>query len=159
MLTRLKGGIIFDPARGVNGKKKDIYIRDGKIVRKPPAQSKIDSTIDINNKIVMAGGIDINTHIGGGKINIARMLVPEDHIENTDNSAKIKRSGSGYFTPTSHLLLIALVIVTQKWDTPVVLNRLCYRSTLVRPIWKWLTHRLSILVHTAYWVMMIFFCR
>ena len=29
--------------------------------------------------VVMAGGIDMHTHIGGGKVNLARMLMPEDH--------------------------------------------------------------------------------
>jgi formylmethanofuran dehydrogenase subunit A len=27
----------------------------------------------------MAGGIDMHTHIGGGKVNLARLLLPEDH--------------------------------------------------------------------------------
>ena len=29
----------------------------------------------------MAGAIDPHTHIGGGKMTIARMLLPEDHIK------------------------------------------------------------------------------
>ncbi len=102
MLILLKGGTVYDPHNGISGKKKDIYIRDGKIARKPGRQGKIDKTIDVSGKVVMAGGIDIHTHIGGGKVNIARMLMPEDHIEHSDHAGKVTRGGSGHITPTSH---------------------------------------------------------
>ena len=102
MLIQLKGGSIYDPHNGINGKKKDLYLLDGKIVRKPGRQRKIDKVIDITDKVVMAGGIDIHTHIGGGKVNIARMLMPEDHLEHPDCGGKVTRGGSGYITPTSH---------------------------------------------------------
>lgn len=102
MLTRIKGGIVYDPTHGVRGKRRDIFIRDGRIIRKPAAKVRIDKTIDVNNKIVMAGGIDIHTHIGGGKVNIARMLMPEDHYQNPVKSGKHTRAGSGYITPTTH---------------------------------------------------------
>ncbi len=102
MLTRLKGGIVYDPGNGVKGKKRDIFIRDGRIIRKPAATVKIDKTIDIHDKVVMAGGIDIHTHIGGGKVNIARMLMPEDHYQHPIKSGQYTRAGSGYITPTTH---------------------------------------------------------
>ncbi len=102
MLILLKGGTVYDPHNGISGKKKDIYIEDGKITRKPGRQRKIDKTIDVSGKVVMAGGIDIHTHIGGGKVNIARMLMPEDHIEHPDYAGKVTRGGSGHITPTSH---------------------------------------------------------
>ena len=102
MLILLKGGTVYDPHNGISGKKKDIYIRDGKIARKPGREGKIDKTIDVSGKVVMAGGIDIHTHIGGGKVNIARMLMPEDHIEHSDHAGKVTRGGSGHITPTSH---------------------------------------------------------
>ena len=35
----------------------------------------------------MAGGIDPHTHIGGGKVTIARTLMPEDHIGTTRSRA------------------------------------------------------------------------
>ena len=31
-LARLKGGIVYDPANGVNGERRDVYFRDGRIV-------------------------------------------------------------------------------------------------------------------------------
>jgi formylmethanofuran dehydrogenase subunit A len=36
-----------------------------------------DATYDVTGCIVVAGGIDIHTHIGGGKINVARLMLPE----------------------------------------------------------------------------------
>ena len=32
MLTRLKGGRIYDPANGVRGEVRDLWLRDGRIV-------------------------------------------------------------------------------------------------------------------------------
>lgn len=77
MITLLKNGKLYDPAHGKDGVVQDIYIRDGRIISKPADSEKIDQTIDLNNKIVMAGAIDMHSHIGGGKVNIARMMLPE----------------------------------------------------------------------------------
>lgn len=71
-LTRLKGGIIYDPENGINGVPGDIYFRDGKIV---PPQEHADTEINIGGRIVMAGAIDMHTHIAGGKGTIARMMM------------------------------------------------------------------------------------
>lgn len=77
MITRLKNGKVYDPAHGKNGVVEDIYIRDGRIISKPSDVEKIHQTIDLDGKIVMAGAIDMHSHIGGGKVNIARMMLPE----------------------------------------------------------------------------------
>jgi formylmethanofuran dehydrogenase subunit A len=77
MITLLKNAKVIDPAQGKDGVKEDIYIRDGRIVAKPSDAQKINQTIDLNGKIVMAGAIDMHSHIGGGKVNIARMMLPE----------------------------------------------------------------------------------
>jgi len=75
---RIKGGRLYDPANGVDGEVRDIHIRDGRIVA-PDANASITREIDARGMAVMAGGIDMHTHIGGGKVNLARMLLPEDH--------------------------------------------------------------------------------
>ncbi len=62
---------------GADGIIQDIYIRDGKIIAKPSSNEKIHQTFDLTGKIVMAGAIDMHSHIGGGKVNIARMMLPE----------------------------------------------------------------------------------
>jgi formylmethanofuran dehydrogenase subunit A len=77
MITLLKNGKIYDPAHGKNGVVEDIYVRDGHIVSKPNDNEKINQMIDLKGKIVMAGAIDMHSHIGGGKVNIARMMLPE----------------------------------------------------------------------------------
>jgi formylmethanofuran dehydrogenase subunit A len=77
MITLLKNAKVIDPAHGKDGVREDIYIRDGRIIAKPSDAEKIQQTIDLNGKIVMAGAIDMHSHIGGGKVNIARMMLPE----------------------------------------------------------------------------------
>ena len=77
MITLLKNGKVYDPARSKDGVVEDIYIRDGRIVAKPNASENIAQTYDLTGKIIMAGAIDMHSHIGGGKVNIARMMLPE----------------------------------------------------------------------------------
>ena len=77
MITHLKNCKIIDPAYKKEGVVEDIYIRNGKIINKPSADEKITQTYNLTGKIVMAGAIDMHSHIGGGKVNIARMMLPE----------------------------------------------------------------------------------
>ena len=72
--TVLRGGRVIDPTHGVD-EVRDLYVRDGRIVGPDPAAQPIDAS----GCVVMAGGIDLHTHIGGGKVNLARLLLPEDH--------------------------------------------------------------------------------
>ena len=77
MITLLKNGKLYDPAQNKDGVVEDIYIYQGRIVPKPIDSEKISQTYDLTGKIVMAGAIDMHSHIGGGKVNIARMMLPE----------------------------------------------------------------------------------
>ncbi|CCE22523.1 formylmethanofuran dehydrogenase subunit A [Methylotuvimicrobium alcaliphilum] len=79
MLIRLKGGKVYDPAQALDGEIRDIYFRDGVIVDKPEAGAVIDADYDIAGRVVMAGAIDIHSHIAGGNVNTARLLLPEQH--------------------------------------------------------------------------------
>ncbi len=101
MLIKLSGGTVYDPVHGINGEQRDIYIRDGKITRKPGPQERIGKTYDLSGQVVMAGAIDIHTHIGGGKVNIARMLLPEDHRHNPVTRTALTRAGSGHVAPST----------------------------------------------------------
>jgi formylmethanofuran dehydrogenase subunit A len=78
---RLRGGRVHDPAHGIDGDVRDIWVRDGRIVDAPTPglDDAAHEDIDLSGCIVMAGGIDMHTHIGGGKVNLARTLMPEDH--------------------------------------------------------------------------------
>lgn len=95
---RLKGGRIYDPANGVNGEVRDICVRDGRIVSLHP-QDKVDQEYDVSGMVVMAGGIDMHSHIGGGKVNLARMLLPEDHRLNQTRNTPLELASSGCCTP------------------------------------------------------------
>jgi formylmethanofuran dehydrogenase subunit A len=77
LLTVLRGGHVVDPATGKDGVG-DVWFEDGRIVA-PPAGGKADREIDCSGHIVMAGAIDIHSHIAGGNVNTARLLLPELH--------------------------------------------------------------------------------
>ena len=100
MLTKLTGGRVFDPEHGQNDVVRDIYIRDGRIVD-APSDGKIDEEIDVRGKIIMSGAIDMHTHIGGGKVNIARTMLPEDHAEALLERTELMRSGCGHAAPST----------------------------------------------------------
>jgi formylmethanofuran dehydrogenase subunit A len=101
MLMKLSGGKIYDPANQIDGKVMDIYVRDGRIVERPRDEEKIDLTYNLTGKIVMAGAIDMHTHIGGGKVNIARMMLPEDHRADPTEHSAACRSGCGHAAPST----------------------------------------------------------
>jgi formylmethanofuran dehydrogenase subunit A len=77
MLILLKGGRIVDPFhhRDEIG---DLWIENDHIVATPRGRQP-DQTHDVAGKIVMAGAIDIHSHIAGGNVNTARLLLPEMH--------------------------------------------------------------------------------
>ena len=83
MLLKLTGGKLYDPANGIDGVVRDLYIRDGRMVAPPAADERIDREYDLSGRIVMAGAIDMHTHIGGGKLNIARQMLPEEDRKST----------------------------------------------------------------------------
>ena len=103
MLSKLIGGILYDPAQKVNGELHDIFIRDGFIVCDPGPDAKFDEVYDIAGKVVMAGAIDIHTHIAGGNVNTARLLLPEQHrnhmarrLNHPFSTAKWSTTHTGY---------------------------------------------------------------
>jgi len=75
VLTRITGGHIIDP---VNGRDEigDIWVRDERIVA-PPAASAPHETYDARGGVVMAGAIDIHSHIAGSNVNSARLLLSQ----------------------------------------------------------------------------------
>ncbi|WP_036264337.1 formylmethanofuran dehydrogenase subunit A [Methylocapsa aurea] len=77
MLILLKGGRLIDPLNA-RDEIADLWIEDGRIVA-PPQGRQPDQTHDVAGKIVMAGAIDIHSHIAGGNVNTARLLLPELH--------------------------------------------------------------------------------
>ncbi|HSW22201.1 MAG TPA: formylmethanofuran dehydrogenase subunit A, partial [Burkholderiaceae bacterium] len=74
----LRGGLVVDPAAGSAAVRRDLGVRDGRIVAVSDGEV-FDQEIDAAGCVVMAGGIDLHTHIGGGKVNLARLLMADDH--------------------------------------------------------------------------------
>lgn len=98
-MLKLRGGRLYDPAQGINGEVRDLYARDGRIVDAPVTGENIDREYDVTGRIVMAGAIDIHTHIGGGKVNLARAMLPEDHRSDPVLHTELSRASSGHAAP------------------------------------------------------------
>ena len=100
--VRVRGGRVVDPANRIDGQVRDLCWRDGRIVSLH-ADEPTDEVIDATGCTVMAGGIDMHTHIGGGKVNLARLLLPEDHrtagnpLTRSDNPLQL--DSCGHVTP------------------------------------------------------------
>ena len=99
-LVKLAGGRIVDPANQRDGVG-DLHVRDGRIVADPGPGAKLDQTYDFAGRVVMAGAIDMHSHICGGKVNLARTLLPEDHRADSERRTELKRSGGGRATPST----------------------------------------------------------
>lgn len=68
MAIQIRNGTVYDPANGIEGEKMDIFVCDGKIV----GEIKPDKIIDATDKTVMAGGIDVHSHVATYGLNLAR---------------------------------------------------------------------------------------
>jgi formylmethanofuran dehydrogenase subunit A len=86
VLTCLKGGRVIDPAHHRNAIG-DIWFRDGRIVEAPTGGGSADETYAAAGMIVMAGAVDIHSHIAGSNENAARLLLPEQHRAACDSPA------------------------------------------------------------------------
>jgi formylmethanofuran dehydrogenase subunit A len=95
----IRNGLVYDPINGVKGEKMDIAVKDGKIVEK--VNERKAKKIDASGMVVMPGGIDIHSHIAGGKVNAGRLLRPEDHFKDFERKTAVTRSGVGYSIPST----------------------------------------------------------
>ncbi len=78
-LLKIAGGTVYDPANGIDGQVRDLWVAAGKIVAAPTdPQVRPTRVIDARDLVVMPGGIDMHCHIAGPKVNIARKLRPEE---------------------------------------------------------------------------------
>jgi len=98
----IKNGYVIDPNNGIDGEKKDIAIKDGKVVAVDEVSESDAKVINAGGMIVMPGGVDIHSHIAGAKVNSGRSLRPEDkHPESNEPKTKIRRSGTGFSVPST----------------------------------------------------------
>lgn len=100
-MLRITGGKVYDPANGIDGEVKDLFIGDdGRFVAS--ADASACRTIDACGLIVFPGGVDVHSHVAGGSVNFARAMTPEDHRRTQAFiRTKTRRSGLGGMTPTT----------------------------------------------------------
>lgn len=76
----LKNALVYDPAQEIDGEIRDIWIQDARIINAADVVNPASATVhDLKGAITFAGGIDIHSHIAGGNVNTARLLLPDQH--------------------------------------------------------------------------------
>jgi len=99
MGIRIDNGEVVDPANKVSRRKVSVHIKDGKIVGDAGSDCHV---IDATDCVVMAGGVDIHTHVAGPKVNFARLMLPEDHrYDHVSREDGYERSGAGGVVATT----------------------------------------------------------
>lgn len=94
MLTCLRGGHIVDPANARDAVG-DLWLEDGRIVE-PPEGRRVDREYDLSGHVVMAGAIDVHSHIAGGGVTTARLLLPEAHHAHRQRPRSTPLSEAGW---------------------------------------------------------------
>ncbi len=97
-MLRIAQGRVYDPANGIDGEVRDVCLDDGKVVEELPSHAP---RIDASGMIVMAGGVDIHSHIAGPAVNAARKLAPEEHRADVIDRTALTRSGTGGTVPST----------------------------------------------------------
>jgi formylmethanofuran dehydrogenase subunit A len=110
MLMRLTGGRVIDPVHG-RDTVGDVWMRDGRIVDAPDGATA-DETHDVSGKIVMAGAIDIHSHIAGANVNTARLLLPDWHPAAADRPDETWLTRVGWSTDVIGRLYAAMGFTT-----------------------------------------------
>jgi formylmethanofuran dehydrogenase subunit A len=96
MLTRIAGGRIIDPEhrRDEIG---DVWVRDGRIID-APSSGAADETYDATGCIVMAGAIDIHSHIAGSSVNASRLMMADSRGSQSASPAQAPLSTAAWST-------------------------------------------------------------
>jgi len=102
-LLLIANGTVHDPANGINGEVRDLWVRDGRFVPPPsPGDDPPARIIDARGLVVMPGGVDMHAHIAGPKVNFARKMRPEDRRRTPPlKRTALTRSGTLGSTPTT----------------------------------------------------------
>lgn len=110
-MIRLSGGRVIDPVHGRNATG-DVWIDAGRIVEPPADGRRPARSYDLKGRIVMAGGIDIHSHIAGGNVNTARLLLPEQRREHLPRPGYTPLSNAGWTTGETGRLYAAMGFTT-----------------------------------------------
>ena len=109
-MIKLAGGRIIDPAHD-RDEVADLWI-EGEHIVEEPASARTSETFDVSGKIVMAGGIDIHSHIAGANVNTARLLLPDQHRAHLQRPAKTPLTSLGWSTTQTGKLYAAMGFTT-----------------------------------------------
>ncbi|TXN69459.1 formylmethanofuran dehydrogenase subunit A [Methylobacterium sp. WL6] len=80
MLILIQGGRVVDPTAGRDGVG-DVWVEDGRVVA--PSERTPDRTVDATGCVVMAGGVEVHSHIAGGNVITSRLLLPDLYVSET----------------------------------------------------------------------------
>ncbi len=97
----IKNATVYDPVNGVNGDRMDIAVKDGKIVDSAGGSARV---IDAEGRLVYPGGVDAHTHIAGSKVNVGRIMRPEDSRIGIKPRTAITRPYTGYTVPNVYAM-------------------------------------------------------
>lgn len=93
----IKNGIVYDPTNKIDGEKKDVMFKDGKIVDNVSSDAKV---LDATDKVVMAAGVDPHSHIAGPKLVVGRLYRPEDSRKGVKPKTATARAETGFSIPS-----------------------------------------------------------
>lgn len=104
-MLKIAGAAVYDPRNGVRGEVRDLWIDQARFVAPPPAGTPC-RTLDAAGLVAMPGGVDMHTHIVGGKVNAARKFRPEESRRapvagSRGEGAVGRRSGNAGSIPTT----------------------------------------------------------
>jgi len=94
----IKNGTVYDPQNGIKGERMDLFIEGGRIVEEARGE-----VIDASGLVVFPGGVDIHSHVAGPKVNMGRVMRPEDHRKDPVPRTEVTRSGTGYSIPSTYV--------------------------------------------------------
>jgi formylmethanofuran dehydrogenase subunit A len=100
-MLKIINGSVYDPIQGLNGQIGTVWVGDDGKICEPPRDARSCETVDATGCAVMAGGVDIHSHIAGTKVNSARSMCPEDHYDHFKPHTATTRAGTGFTVPTS----------------------------------------------------------
>ena len=78
-VTCISGGHVVDPEHKRDGIG-DVWIENGRIIDTKPDAQNVER-IDATGCVVMAGAIDVHTHVVGANVSAARLLLPERYAD------------------------------------------------------------------------------
>ncbi len=104
-MLRIHNGLVCDPANGLQGEVKDLFIDDDGRIDSGAGisreQQEAMESIDADGCVVMPGGVEIHSHIAGAKVNNGRILCPDEHRSHISASTPVTRAGCGLCVPTT----------------------------------------------------------